>query len=65
MSRLTRLLGMSELPSLHEWAGGDTAFSRLINAFYDRVENPGADLDYQAPVLHWGWGVTPPYVPSE
>jgi hemoglobin len=24
--------------TLHEWAGGDEAFERLINAFYDRVE---------------------------
>jgi hemoglobin len=27
-----------DLPSLYEWAGGDTAFRRLIDAFYDRVE---------------------------
>jgi hemoglobin len=25
-------------PTLHEWAGGDAAFERMINAFYDRVE---------------------------
>ena len=25
-------------PTLYEWAGGDVAFVRLINAFYDRVE---------------------------
>lgn len=25
-------------PTLHEWAGGDAAFRRLIDAFYDRVE---------------------------
>ena len=25
-------------PTLHEWAGGDPAFRRLIDAFYDRVE---------------------------
>ncbi len=25
-------------PSLYEWAGGREAYSRLINAFYDRVE---------------------------
>jgi hemoglobin len=24
--------------SLHDWAGGEQAFERLINAFYDRVE---------------------------
>ncbi|HEX4471219.1 MAG TPA: group II truncated hemoglobin [Nocardioides sp.] len=26
------------VPTLHEWAGGDAAFRRLIDAFYDRVE---------------------------
>ncbi|MCW2495521.1 group II truncated hemoglobin [Jatrophihabitans sp.] len=26
------------MPSLFDWAGGGTAFARLINAFYDRVE---------------------------
>jgi hemoglobin len=25
-------------PTLYEWAGGRTAFDRMINAFYDRVE---------------------------
>lgn len=25
-------------PTLHEWAGGDAALARLIDAFYDRVE---------------------------
>lgn len=25
-------------PTLHEWAGGDGAFARLIDCFYDRVE---------------------------
>jgi len=29
-------------PSLYEWAGGDVAFARLIDCFYDRVE--GDDL---------------------
>ena len=27
-----------DLPTLYEWAGGGDAISRLINAFYDRVE---------------------------
>jgi hemoglobin len=27
-----------EVPTLYDWAGGDDAFTRLINAFYDRVE---------------------------
>ena len=26
------------IPTLYEWAGGEDAFRRLINAFYDRVE---------------------------
>ena len=26
-------------PTLYEWAGGQQAFERLINAFYDRVED--------------------------
>jgi hemoglobin len=30
---------MSEHPTLHEWAGGDAAFRRLIDSFYDRVEH--------------------------
>ncbi|MBA3764489.1 MAG: oxidoreductase, partial [Actinobacteria bacterium] len=29
---------MGEHPTLVEWAGGRTAFDRMINAFYDRVE---------------------------
>jgi hemoglobin len=26
------------VPTLYDWAGGDDAFARLIDAFYDRVE---------------------------
>ncbi|MGH2841415.1 MAG: group II truncated hemoglobin, partial [Solirubrobacteraceae bacterium] len=26
------------MPTLYDWAGGEEAFGRLINAFYDRVE---------------------------
>ena len=29
---------VSEDPTLYEWAGGREAFDRMINAFYDRVE---------------------------
>jgi hemoglobin len=29
---------MSHEPTLYEWAGGQDAFARMINAFYDRVE---------------------------
>jgi hemoglobin len=27
-----------EPPTLHEWAGGRNAFARLMDAFYDRIE---------------------------
>src|SRR5205814_1855149 len=37
--RTDRLRGMGEQPTLYEWAGGREAFDRMINAFYDRVEN--------------------------
>jgi hemoglobin len=29
---------VAEHPTLYEWAGGRDAFDRMINAFYDRVE---------------------------
>jgi hemoglobin len=29
---------MADTPSLYDWAGGRDAFDRMINAFYDRVE---------------------------
>jgi hemoglobin len=29
---------MGEYPTLYDWAGGRDAFDRMINAFYDRVE---------------------------
>jgi hemoglobin len=32
------IFGMADAPSLFEWAGGKSAFDRMINAFYDRVE---------------------------
>jgi hemoglobin len=28
----------SRTPTLYEWAGGDAAFARLIDCFYDRIE---------------------------
>ncbi len=40
---LPRLTTVARVETLHEWAGGDAAFERLINAFYDRVETD--DLD--------------------
>ena len=29
---------METMSTLYEWAGGEEAFKRLIDAFYDRVE---------------------------
>jgi hemoglobin len=29
---------MSDVPTLYEWAGGQTAIGRMIDCFYDRVE---------------------------
>jgi hemoglobin len=39
-----------DIPTLYEWAGGDTAFRAMIDAFYDRVE---AD-DLLAPLFPGG-----------
>ncbi|MBJ8347892.1 group II truncated hemoglobin [Antrihabitans sp. YC2-6] len=53
-----------EDPSLYEWAGGGDAFRRLIDAFYDRVEQDdllsalfpgGVSEDHRAHVTLW-WG---------
>jgi hemoglobin len=53
---------MSEHPTLHEWAGGDAAFRRLIDSFYDRVERDellsryfpgGVSEDHRAHVTQW------------
>ena len=32
------VLGDRETPTLYEWTGGEAAFRRLIDAFYDRAE---------------------------
>jgi hemoglobin len=37
-------------PTLYEWAGGDAAFARLIDCFYDRVEHDDRIL----PLFHGG-----------
>ena len=51
-----------ETPSLHSWAGGDSAFRRLIDAFYDRVEQDdllsplfpgGVHEDHRSHVTAW------------
>jgi hemoglobin len=53
---------VSEHPTLHAWAGGDTAFRRLIDAFYDRVERDdllssffpgGVSEEHRAHVTRW------------
>ena len=53
---------MSDDPTLHEWAGGDAAFRRLIDAFYDRVEHDdllrplfpdGVSEEHRAHVTLW------------
>jgi hemoglobin len=53
---------MSEQPTLHAWAGGDAAFRRLIDAFYDRVERDdllrplfpgGVSEEHRANVTRW------------
>jgi hemoglobin len=40
----------AEIPTLHAWAGGDAAFRRLVDAFYDRVERD----DLLAPLFPGG-----------
>jgi len=56
------LLQVSETPSLYAWAGGDAAFERLINAFYDRVDHDdllsplfpgGVSSEHRAHVTAW------------
>jgi hemoglobin len=32
------IAAVADYPTLYEWAGGRDAFDRMINAFYDRVE---------------------------
>jgi hemoglobin len=41
---------VSDEPSLYEWAGGDEAIRRLMDAFYDRVEQD----DLLSPVFPGG-----------
>lgn len=52
----------SSTPTLYEWAGGDAAFERLINCFYDRVEQDeliaplfpgGVSRDHREHVAAW------------
>jgi hemoglobin len=51
-----------DLPTLHEWAGGDVAVRALIDAFYDRVERDelltgffpgGVDDHHRTHVAQW------------
>ena len=55
------LLQMTE-PTLYDWAGGGEAFDRLINAFYDRVEQDellsplflgGVTAEHREHVIAW------------
>ena len=57
-------MGVDEpgLPTLFEWAGGDVAVRRLIDAFYDRVESDdllspffpgGVSEEHRAHVAAW------------
>jgi hemoglobin len=50
------------MPTLYEWAGGQEAFERLINAFYDRVEHDdllsgffpgGVSAEHRDHVIAW------------
>ena len=50
------------METLHAWAGGDAAFERLINAFYDRVERDelisplfphGVSAEHRDHVIAW------------
>ena len=60
----TILVCVATPPTLFEWAGGMDAFSRMINAFYDRVEQDellspffpgGVHEDHRRHVAMW-WG---------
>jgi hemoglobin len=53
---------MTDAPTLYEWAGGDQALARLINAFYDHVEEDpllspfflgGVSVSHRAHVAAW------------
>jgi hemoglobin len=53
---------MSDVPSLYEWAGGTPAIRRLLDAFYDRVEQDellsglfpgGVSEEHRANVTLW------------
>ena len=55
-------LDAPSVPSLHEWAGGDDAIRRLMDAFYDRVEQDellsryfpgGVGEQHRAHVTRW------------
>jgi hypothetical protein len=42
------IASVAECPTLYEWAGGRDPFDRMINAFYDRVEQD----DLLSPFFH-------------
>lgn len=60
--RTVAAMSDAEAPSLYDWAGGSDAFRRLIDAFYDRVENDellspffpgGVSADHRQHVTTW------------
>jgi hemoglobin len=53
---------VDSVPSLYEWAGGEPAFRRMVDAFYDRVERDdllagffpgGVGEEHRAHVAAW------------
>ena len=63
-STATTLVRVATPPTLYQWAGGMETFSRMINAFYDRVEQDellspffpgGVHEDHRRHVAMW-WG---------
>ena len=61
-ARLRRESAMTDHPTLHQWAGGDGAFRRWLDAFYDRVEQDellshffpgGVSEEHRANVTRW------------
>ena len=59
---MSEQVGPKHHPTLHTWAGGDPAFRRLIDAFYDRVELDdllrtlfpgGVSAEHRSNVTNW------------
>jgi hemoglobin len=54
----------AKLPSDPEFRAAFVGYVEWGTRLAVANSTPGANLDYQVPVLHWGWGVAPPYVPN-